>query len=453
MAFEFKYYWNTITDHISFFIDEESSVLEIGCRSGQLTGSLPGHDKTGIDADAELIGRAITDYPDSDFYVMAASQITFNRKFDIIILSNVIGQLQDVQSVLNEIHKLSHPSTRIIIIYYNFLWEPVLKFAELIGLKKKIPDQNWLSRKDISNLLALSGFETYRESTDTIMPVYIPLISRFVNAVLAKLPLMNNLGINNYSFSKPVPGAALNTIHLPSVSVIVPARNERGNISQLVRRLPLMGEFTELIFIEGGSHDETWNTIQEVLSSYPGKLRVSAARQDGTGKNNAVRKGFEMASGDVLMILDADLTVSPEDLPRFYHILSSGKADFVNGCRLVYPMKKQAMRLLNLFGNKVFGVIFSWLLEQPVKDTLCGTKAMWRKDYLKLDKNRSYFGDFDPFGDFDLLFGAYKLNLKIVDLPVQYHERTYGSTNISRIKHGWLLFKMCCIGAMKIKFR
>lgn len=453
MAIEYKYYWNSITDHISFFTDSESSVLEVGCGTGRLLGKLPCIDKTGIDSDPEKIRKAVKDFPECNFYVMSASQLSFKRKFDIIILSNLIGQLQDVQSVLAELHKYSHSSTRIIITYYNFLWEPVLKFAEVIRLKKKIPDQNWLSRKDIRNLLALSGFETYRESTGTLMPVYIPLISRFCNAVLAKLPLFNNLGINNYSFSKPFPDPGLSISPPPSVSVIVPARNESGNIKQLIARLPLMGESTELIFVEGGSQDDTWNTILGAVNDYSGKLKVAAARQDGAGKNNAVRKGFEMATGDVFMILDADLTVAPEDLPRFYQILTTGKADFVNGCRLVYPMKKQAMRLLNLFGNKVFGVIFSWLLEQPVKDTLCGTKVMWRKDYLKLDRNRSYFGDFDPFGDFDLLFGAYKLNLKIVDLPVQYHERTYGSTNISRIKHGWLLLKMCCIGAMKIKFR
>ena len=152
------------------------------------------------------------------------------------------------------------------------------------------------------------------------------------------------------------------------------------------------------------------------------------------------------------MILDADLTVAPEDLPRFYEVLYSGKGEFVNGVRLVYPMEKEAMRLLNLIGNKFFSLAFSWLLGQSIKDTLCGTKVLWKADYRMISANRAHFGDFDPFGDFDLLFGAARLNLKIVDLPIRYRERTYGTTNIQRWKHGWLLAKMVLFAAGRIKF-
>ncbi|MDP2724847.1 MAG: glycosyltransferase family 2 protein [Syntrophales bacterium] len=175
-------------------------------------------------------------------------------------------------------------------------------------------------------------------------------------------------------------------------------------------------------------------------------------RQSGVGKGDAVRLGFAHAKGDILMILDADLTVPPECLPRFYDVLHRGKGEFANGVRLVYPMEKEAMRFLNLMGNKFFSRAFSWLLGQPIKDTLCGTKTLWKSDYDRIVANRSHFGDFDPFGDFDLLFGAAKLNIKIHEVPIRYMERSYGATNIQRWRHGWLLLKMVFFAVRRIKF-
>jgi glycosyltransferase involved in cell wall biosynthesis len=212
-----------------------------------------------------------------------------------------------------------------------------------------------------------------------------------------------------------------------------------------------MGRGTELVFVEGHSHDNTYETIKEVIDAHP-EWRCQLLQQKGVGKGDAVRLGFEKANGDVLMILDADLSVPPEDLPRFYEVLRSGKGEFINGVRLVYPMEKEAMRFMNLVGNKFFSLAFSWLLEQKIKDTLCGTKVLWKKQYNTIVSNRRYFGDFDPFGDFDLLFGAAKLNLKIMEMPIRYRERSYGTTNISRWKHGWLLLKMVLFASRRIKF-
>jgi glycosyltransferase involved in cell wall biosynthesis len=232
---------------------------------------------------------------------------------------------------------------------------------------------------------------------------------------------------------------------------VIPARNEAGNIEAAVLRTPEMGAGTELIFVEGHSRDNTWETIQAVATKYP-KRNIKALRQTGRGKGNAVREGFAAASGDLLFILDADLTMPPEELPKFYDAGARGVADFVNGVRLVYPMENQAMRFLNMLGNKFFSMAFSWLLGQPIKDTLCGTKVLFRSQYETIAKNRAYFGEFDPFGDFDLLFGAAKLNLRIVDLPIRYRARTYGETNISRWKHGWLLLRMVWFAARRLKF-
>lgn len=449
------YYWNEITHYINYFSHEDSSVLEIGCGRGDLLASIEGRDKTGIDFSEEHISWARERHSGKgiEFLVMDANNITLDRKYDLIILSNVIGFIQDIQHVFEEIKKVCHPNTKVIVQYYNSLWEPVIKFAELTGLKQKTPTQNWLSTRDINNLLYISGYDTFRNSKRLIFPFYIPLLSILLNRYLAKFPIFRFFGLNIYSFAKP----AAETDEAEyrdkySTTVVIPARNESGNIENAILRLPKFGRHVEIIFIEGNSTDDTWQKIQEVQQKYVGTHDIKIGQQKGKGKADAVREGYKIANGDILMILDADLTVPPEDIPKFYDAIASGKGDFINGTRLVYPMEKEAMRFLNYLGNHFFSWAFTWLLDQRFKDTLCGTKVMFRTDYIKLTKNRKYFGEFDPFGDFDLLFGAHKLNLKIVEVPIRYRERTYGSTNISRFKHGVILLRMCVFASRKCKF-
>ena len=449
------YYWDSITEYCNYFIHQSNSVLEVGCGTGELLAAVKSKNRTGIDFCEPLIEKAKEKHPGIRFELMDAENITLVEKYDVIILSNLIGVLEDVEHVFKELNRVSHEKTRIIVTYYNRLWEPVIKLAESLRLKRKTPNQNWLSTHDISNLLYLAGFETYKHNRSMFIPYRIPLISSFFNKFLSRLPLLNALSLNQFVFARPFPAKRtkeeLNTEH--SVSVVIPARNESGNIEEAIKRVPEMGSFTEIIFVEGNSTDNTWATIQEMYEKYKGKRPLQIMQQDGKGKGDAVRKGYSAAKGDILMILDADLTVAPEDLPKFYHAISSGKGEFINGVRLVYPMEKNAMRPLNTLGNYFFSSMFSWMLEMPVKDSLCGTKVMFRNDYIKLAENRSFFGDFDPFGDFDLLFGAFKLNLKIIDLPIRYHERKYGDTNISRFKHGVILLRMVMFAAGKIKFR
>jgi glycosyltransferase involved in cell wall biosynthesis len=283
-----------------------------------------------------------------------------------------------------------------------------------------------------------------------LLPVYIPLISDIINGFLAKLPLIKHLTVAQFIVARPIFPVEKN--YNPSVSVVVPARNESGNIEAAITRTPDMGEWTEIIFVEGGSSDDTWEEIKRVKEKYPEK-KIKITRQDGKGKGDAVRKGFQLAEGEILMILDADLTMPPEELPKFYKAIVENKGEFINGVRLVYPMEDQAMRLLNLYGNKFFSLIFTYILGQNYKDTLCGTKVLRKSDYEKLAANRNYFGDFDPYGDFDLIFGAAKLCLKTVQLPIKYKSRTYGETNISRFSGGWLLLKMSWLGFLKFKWR
>ncbi len=445
------YYWEEITQYCNYYSHEDNSVLEVGCGSGDLLAGITGTKKMGIDFSEEAIEWAKEKHAGIDFKVMDANDIQINETFDLIIISNLIGFVDDIQAVFEQVKKCCHPNTKVIVQFYNSFWEPLIKFSEAIGLKTKTPIQNWLSTRDINNLLYISGFEVYRNTKRLIFPFYFPVLSALLNKYLAKFPIFRFFSLNIYSFAKPLAEANADQKKY-STTIVIPARNESGNIENAILQLPNFGKHIEIIFVEGNSTDDTWQKIQEIQKKYTHSHDIKITQQKGKGKADAVREGYKIASGDILMILDADLTVPPEDLPKFYNAIASGKGDFVNGTRLVYPMDKEAMRFLNYLGNHFFSWAFTWLLEQRFKDTLCGTKVMFRTDYIKLTKNRAYFGDFDPFGDFDLLFGAHKLNLKIVEVPIRYRERTYGSTNISRFKHGVILLRMCAFASRKCKF-
>jgi glycosyltransferase involved in cell wall biosynthesis len=327
------------------------------------------------------------------------------------------------------------------------MWEPFLKLGELLRLKQPALQQNSLSTEDISGLLRLADFEVIKREWRQLVPRRLLGLGSLVNRYLAPIAIIRRACLRNYIVAR-----SLRARQSPpkSVSIIVPCRNERGNIEGVVQRLPRLSEEMELIFVEGHSSDGTLEEIRRVMACYP-QMEIKLLVQEGQGKGDAVRKGFEESRGDILMILDADLTVAPEDLPKFYHALVSGKAEFVNGTRLVYPMEEEAMRFLNLLANQVFSWLFSWLLNQRFTDTLCGSKALTRRHYTQIAANRSYFGDFDPFGDFDLIFGAAKLNLKMVEVPVRYTRRTFGVTQISRFRHGLLLLRMVIFAFRKLK--
>jgi hypothetical protein len=369
---------------------------------------------------------------------------------DYVLLNGRLHYERDIQNYLHRLRARVDERTRVVITYYSSLWRPILWVATRLRLRSKSPEVNWLAHSDIENLLALTDFEPIRRDPKVLLPVYLPLLSNLVNRYLAPLPLLRELCLVNVLVARPL--VRRDAASVPSVSVVVPARNEAGNIEAIVQRLPRMGPNDELIFVEGGSRDDTWQRIQTVAARYGSERRIVVAQQDGKGKGDAVRKGFGLATGDILMILDADITVPPEDLPKFYRAIVENKGEFINGSRLVYPMEKRAMRFLNMLANKFFAVAFSFVLGQRFKDTLCGTKVLTRANYLRLARNRSYFGDFDPFGDFDLIFGAARMGLKIIEVPIVYRERTYGETNISRWTHGALLFAMLFFAARRLKF-
>jgi len=312
------------------------------------------------------------------------------------------------------------------------------------------PDVNWLAESDLVNLLELSGWEVVTTKTEILLPFRVPLLNAIFNRCLVRLPGVRHLGSTLMIIARPK--RSIEPKNNITCTVVVPARNEAGNIRPALERIAPMGAWTEVIFVEGNSTDDTWATIEREVAAYRGPLRVRAIKQPGKGKWDAVRAGFAIATGDVLVIQDADLTAPPEDLPKFFAAICDGTAEFANGSRLVYPMEKQAMRFLNLLGNKFFALSLSYVLGQSIKDSLCGTKMLLKSDYERIMERIKSLGDFDPFGDFNLLFGAALLNLKIRDIPVRYKDRTYGETNISRFKHGWLLLKMTAFGLWHIRW-
>jgi ubiquinone/menaquinone biosynthesis C-methylase UbiE len=445
-----RYYRQRLTEVYQFLVPPDKRVLELGCARGDLLAALKPQAGVGIDFSAEMIRQAQQRHPHLQFIQADIHEFKLNQKFDAIIVSDLVNDLWDVQTVFEQVSQMTTPQTRIIINNYSRLWELPLGATERLGLAKPTLYQNWLTVEDMTNLLNLADFEVIKQWAEILWPLPTPLLDGFLNRFLVKLWPINQLALTNFIVARPAAEPPARP-EQPSVSVIVPARNEAGNIARIFKRTPHMGRATELVFVEGHSTDNTYATIQNAIAAHP-ERDCQLWQQAGAGKGDAVRLGFAQAKGDILMILDADLTVPPEDLPRFYQALCSGKGEFINGVRLVYPMEEEAMRFFNLLGNKFFSLAFSWLLGQPIKDTLCGTKVLWKRDYERITANRAWFGDFDPFGDFDLLFGAAKLGLKIVDLPIRYRERTYGDTNIERWKHGWLLLKMVLFAANRIKF-
>ncbi len=439
-------YRKILAHYYKKLIPSKSSVLEVGCGDGYLLAQLKNLDITGIDLSSVQINLAKKTIPHGVFETQSGDNLAFNRTFDYIILSETINQASDVQRLFERLKTVTHTRTRLILNFYNTAWRPLLGLATRLGLKAKQPPSNWLNPDDVKNLLELAGWEFIKQQKRILFPIRLLGIDRFINRYLTAL--LPWLCLTTFQIARP---RNLLRSTLPSVSVIIPARNEAGNIQAAIKRMPHLGSHTEVIFIEGHSKDNTWDEIQRVMKEESIHWDIVAIQQTGKGKGNAVREAFEIAKGDILMILDADLTMPPEELTKFYDALANGKAEFCNGVRLVYPMEKEAMRFLNLCANKFFGLFFTWALDQPIKDTLCGTKTLFKNDYLRIIENRSYFGDFDPFGDFDLLFGADHLLLKIVDIPIRYRDRTYGTTNISRWRHGVLLLRMLLVAIKKIK--
>lgn len=445
-----NYYHSRLQEIYRLNIPEGSRVLELGCGRGDLLASLNPSVGVGVDFSGEMLVTARSRHPNLNFHQHDVQQFALDEKFDFIILSDLVNDVEDVQTVFEVVKAHCDSDTRIVLNFYSHLWNVPLSLAQMVGWATPTLQQNWLIVADIKGLMDLADLEAIRSTKEVLWPIKTPFIDSLFNRYLVRLWPFKYFALTNFMVARLQP-EQIQVDESLSVSIVCAARNEEGHIEEIIKRTPELGRHTELIFVEGNSTDDTYNKIEKEIAQNTHR-DISLYKQPGTGKGDAVRCGFQHATGDILMILDADMTVPPEDLTRFYNAIASGKGEYINGVRLVYPMEEQAMRLLNILGNKFFSIAFSWLLGQPIKDCLCGTKVLTRENYLRIAKNRGYFGDFDPFGDFDLIFGASKINLKFIDLPIRYRERRYGETNIDRWSHGWLLLKMMIFAARRIKF-
>lgn len=437
--------------YLRFLIPPGSRVLEIGCGLGDTLAALAPSYGVGIDFSEKQIKIARSRHPELTFILGDAEDpatlAAATGPFDVILVLDTIGSLDDCQQFIEQLHPLCTRETRLIIGYFSHLWYPLLKAAEALGLRMPQPEQNVLSPADLRSLAHLADFDPVKSEQRVLSPLRLYGFGRFANRFLSVLPGLRALALRHYLVSRSLRCVSDD---VRSATVVIPARNERGNIEPAVRRIAAFCNDIEIIFVEGHSQDGTYEEMERVRAAFPDH-DIKLMRQPGKGKADAVFTAYDVARGDVLMILDADLTMPPEQLPKFWDAIKSGKGEFVNGSRLVYPLEEDAMRFLNLIANKIFSYLFSWLLNERYTDTLCGTKVMRRTDYYRLREGKAYFGDFDPFGDFDLIFGASKLNLKAIDLPIRYAARAYGETQISRFRHGVMLLKMVVFAFFKIK--
>jgi len=463
-----SYYHHEVEARLRSIIPPGSSVLELGCGTGNLLAALRPARGMGIDVSPRMVERARNNHPDLAFEVGDAENFLVDEAFDYVVASDLIGELGDINAMFESVQQASPPATKLVLTFHSPALEEMLRMAQRAGLAMSPFRQNWVGAETARGLLALSDMRVVEEHHSLLVPISIPVISTAANRLLADRRAFKYLDLLNVIVAETVPDRPVP--RRLRCSVIIPCRNELGNVEPAIERMPDLGADAEIIFVDGASTDGTKEKIEEVIERYRGMKDIKLVLQlpeaqyadvkddpDAPtvmlklGKGDAVRKGFDAATGEVLMILDADLTVPPEDLPRFLQPLATGKGRFINGTRLVYPMEERAMKFVNYLGNWFFSKLFTWLLEQPIRDTLCGTKALLKSDYEQIKAGRKHFGEFDPFGDFDLLFGAARLRLPIVEVPVRYRRRLAGVSKVRVSQHGWLLVAMSLVAFRRLK--
>lgn len=443
-----RYYHQRIKNFCRLVMPENSRVLHINGKNGYILDAIKASYGVCVDEDESTLEAAREKYPHFHFY-SSLDELSADQSFDYIILTLVTMETYDIQMMLTKLHRFCHARTRVVLESYSYWWKPILRITQKLGLSRPTVFTNWVSQFDLHNFLYLAGFDAVIKGRYLLFPFYIPIVSYLLNTVFAHLPLLNRLCLNEWIVARPFP-VPVDSQKI-TVSVVIPCKNERGNIEEAVKSCPEMGKETELIFVEGNSQDGTLGEIRRVIEAYP-KKKIRCYMQEGKGKADAVRKGFAHAHGDVFMILDGDLTMPAHELQKFFNAIVMGTGEFVNGSRLIYGMESGAMTVHSLMSNYFISILISWLLSQRVKDTLCGTKVLWRQDYEKVVNNRAFFGTIDPFGDFDLLFGAARFCLKIIDMPIHYKRRMYGSTQIRRFHQIWFLIGISLNGLRKCKF-
>jgi SAM-dependent methyltransferase len=435
-----RYFYGRLERVLRFIVEPGKRVLDVRCQTGHLLASVKPSYGVGVEIGDAIIACARRQHPGLRFLRCEPEELNLNEVFHYVLFNHIFDTV-DILRALERIREHCTGDTRLVIINYNQLWQPVLNLASRTGFRSQFVEPNWVTDNDVRNFLKLAGFQPVRKYDLLLSPKWIPVVSAVLNDFLARLPGIRRLCLLRVIVARPLEKPEMETD--VSVSVVVPCRNEAGNIESAVERIPQMGNHTEIIFCDDRSDDGTADEVRRMQALHPEK-DIRLLEGPGICKAENVWTGFRAAQGDVLMILDADLTVMPEELPVFLRALVNRRGEFVNGSRLVYPMQQGAMKLANLLGNKFFGMLFSYLLDQRIKDTLCGTKVLWRKDWLRMESNLGTWGLKDLWGDYELLFGAAKLQLDVVEVPVRYQERIHGVTKMTRVvSNGLRMLRIC----------
>jgi SAM-dependent methyltransferase len=435
-----RYFYDRLKRNLEFIVEPGKRVLEIRCQTGQLLASVKPSYGVGVEISDSMVECARLQNPHLRFMKSDPETLQLDETFDYILFNHIFDTV-DILQAFERIRQHCTPETQIVVINYNHLWEPILEFASKIGLRSRFVEPNWVSENDLRGFLKLAGFRPVRKHRLILFPKWIPLFSSVMNGFLARLPGLRRLCLMQAMVARPFAEPKYQEDF--TVSVIVPCRNEVGNIEHAVGRIPAMGRHTEILFCDDKSTDGTADEVRRMQALHPEK-DIRLVEGPGICKAENVWTGFRAARGDVLMILDADLTVMPEELPMFLRALVTSRGEFVNGSRLVYPMPDLAMKFANIIGNKFFGLAFSFLLDQRIKDTLCGTKVLWRKDWLRMERSLGSWGIKDLWGDYELLFGASKLHLEIIEVPVHYQERIHGVTKMTKVfSNGLRMLRIC----------
>ncbi len=440
-----SYYFDSLKGLFRELVPPGASVLELGCGTGDVLSCLNPGRGVGVDISENALEIARKKHPRLEFVKGAAETITRCDRFDYIVMADLIDHLIDVQDALGNSRPMLNGGGRLVVSTINPLWSPILLFAEKLGLKMPEGHHNFVMKDDICNLLELEGYAVIETGYRLLIPKHIPLISNAVNKLAPGIRFVRGLCIIQYIVAgiRDEPEMADRRL---SLSVVIPCCNEAENIEECVGRIPRMAAKQEVIIVNDGSTDDTEAVIRGLQERDPEGVRVVSYRKN-QGKGHAVRMGFEAAEGDALVILDADMSIRPEDLPRFYDAINGGKGDFINGTRMMYPLEAESMRLLNLVGNGIFSRTLSLIIGQRLTDTLCGTKCLLKRDYVRMKAGK------DRWGDFNLLFGAAKLGLRIVEMPVHYQRRRKGWTKMKPVKHGALLLAMCAVSFYELRVK
>jgi len=436
-----NFYYHCLIENVYLSsIPSKSTIIDFGCGTGKLLARLNPSKACAIDFSSNMISVAKRSLGNNVKFVCSDFALfSPQEKYDYAIISNTLEYVSDINSLLSKAYDSLNEDGKIIITSVNPVWKLILRVGNKLHIKTPDLEKNFLTNKDVVNFLEVAGFEIIAEGLTGAVPVYIPFISPFLNFLIRELPLLRQFGSIQCVIAKK---RRLSREY--ACSVIVPCFNEAGNITTIIQKIPKIGKWTELIFVDDGSQD---STADQVDSSLRDDIKIRCiSYKPNRGKLYAITAGFHNAKGDILFILDADLAIIPEELRKFYKVMAEGYADFVNGTRFIYPMEGKAMRLLNYFGNKIFCLVVSWIIDQRVSDTLCGSKALFRKDFLHISMGH------DPWGDYDLIFGVAKLKLKMREVAVHYQERKYGKSKMKPLKHTNALLKACFWGLKNIKF-